>query len=55
MQARHDQALHGGSWLGFSAYIIRFPAKSFTVVVLSNLAQFQPDVIAAEISKIYLE
>jgi len=45
---------HGGAWLGFRTYIVRFPSQRFTVIVLSNLAQFQPDVIAAEISKIYL-
>lgn len=46
---------HGGAWLGFRTYIVRFPTRRFTVIVLSNLAQFEPDAIAAEISKIYLD
>jgi CubicO group peptidase (beta-lactamase class C family) len=46
---------HGGAWLGFRTYILRFPTQRFTVIVLSNLAQFEPDKIAAEISKIYLD
>lgn len=46
---------HGGSWLGFRTYILRFPDQRFTVIVLSNLDQFRPDVLATEISKIYLD
>jgi CubicO group peptidase (beta-lactamase class C family) len=46
---------HGGAWLGFRTYILRFPAQKFTVVVLSNLSEFQPDTMATEISRIYLE
>ena len=50
----HETLSHGGGWLGFRTYILRFPEQRFTVVVLSNLAQFKPNVIAVEISKIYL-
>lgn len=46
---------HGGSWLGFRTYILRFPDQRFTVIVLANLAEFEPDVIATEISRIYLD
>lgn len=45
---------HGGGWLGFRTYILRFPNHRFTVIVLSNLAEFKPWAIGAEISKIYL-
>ena len=45
---------HSGSWLGFNNYLVRFPSERFTVIVLSNLAQFQPARIASKISKIYL-
>ena len=51
----HETLSHGGGWLGFRTYILRFPEQRFTVVVLSNLAQFKPNVIAVEISKIYLD
>lgn len=51
----YDTLKHGGAWLGFRTYILRFPAERFTVIVLSNLAQFEPDKIAIEISRIYLD
>lgn len=55
-QALGREALaHSGSWLGFRTYILRFPDQRFTVVVLSNLAEFEPDVMATEVSKVYLE
>lgn len=49
-----DEVWHGGSWLGFHNCILRFPDQRFTVVVLSNVAQLEPTVIASKISKIYL-
>ena len=45
---------HTGSWLGFHNCIIRFPDQRFTVVVLSNVSQLDPYLIASKISKIYL-
>ena len=45
---------HTGSWLGFHNCIIRFPDQRFTVVVLSNVSQLDPYLIASTISKIYL-
>ena len=45
---------HSGGWAGFRTHISRFPAQRFTVVVLSNLGQFNPGVIANKIAKIYL-
>jgi CubicO group peptidase (beta-lactamase class C family) len=51
----HEALAHGGSWLGFRTYILRFPKQRFTVVVLSNFGQFKPDAVATEISEIYLD
>ena len=31
---------HSGSWLGFRTYIVRYPERRFTVVVLSNSSDF---------------
>jgi CubicO group peptidase (beta-lactamase class C family) len=45
---------HTGSWLGFHNCIMRFPDHRFTVVVLSNVSQLEPYMIASKISKIYL-
>jgi hypothetical protein len=49
-----DRVWHGGSWLGFRNQIFRFPKQHFTVVILSNIAQLQPQIITSKISKIYL-
>lgn len=37
---------HGGSWQGFRAAIARYPDEKLAVMVLSNLAQAQPEQIA---------
>jgi CubicO group peptidase (beta-lactamase class C family) len=49
-----NEVSHTGSWLGFRNCIIRFPDQHFTVIVLSNLSQFDPARIAVKIAKIYL-
>ena len=41
---------HGGSWQGFRAAIARYVDQGLTVVVLSNLAQAQPEIMAHEIA-----
>lgn len=45
---------HGGSWVGFRNMIMRFPDQRFTVVVLSNLAEFDPGGIAIRVAAVYL-
>ena len=45
---------HGGSWAGFRTYIIRVPSERFSIVVLSNSADFTPGVAAARIARLYL-
>jgi CubicO group peptidase (beta-lactamase class C family) len=49
-----DTVSHSGAWVGFRTHIFRFPNEHFTVVVLSNVAEFRPQLIATRISKIYL-
>jgi CubicO group peptidase (beta-lactamase class C family) len=49
-----DTVSHSGGWVGFCTEILRFPSEHFTVVVLSNVAEFKPERIATKISKIYL-
>jgi hypothetical protein len=49
-----DEVWHTGSWLGFHNVILRFPGQRFTVVVLSNVSQLEPSVLARKISKVYL-
>jgi CubicO group peptidase (beta-lactamase class C family) len=46
---------HGGSWLGFRNFVLRYPLQHFSVVVLSNLAQFDPGAVANKIARIYLQ
>ncbi|HEY6111408.1 MAG TPA: serine hydrolase domain-containing protein [Chthoniobacterales bacterium] len=49
-----DARYHRGDWVGFQNDILRFPSEHFTVVVLSNVKEFDPEKITEEISKIYL-
>lgn len=41
---------HGGSWQGFRSAIARYPEQRLGVIVLSNLAQAQPERIAHAIA-----
>jgi CubicO group peptidase (beta-lactamase class C family) len=43
---------HGGSWQGFRSSIERYPDFNLTVVVLSNLAQAEPESIAMGVAGI---
>ncbi len=45
---------HGGADAGFRTVMQYFPKEKFGVVVLSNLAQFSPGQLAAQIADIYL-
>ncbi len=45
-QAGHRTIEHGGSWQGFKAHIARYVNDRLTVVVLANLAEAKPGVIA---------
>ena len=44
----------GGSWVGFRTYIMRVPSEHFTVVVLSNAANYGPADRARRIANVYL-
>jgi CubicO group peptidase (beta-lactamase class C family) len=37
---------HGGSWQGFQTYISRFPGQKLSIIVLTNLAQANPERIS---------
>lgn len=43
---------HGGSWQGFQTHIARFPDADLTIIVLSNLAQANPERISDGIAAI---
>ncbi len=45
---------HGGSFVGFRSYYLRFPDQRFSVVVLANQGPFRDYEIAREIALIYL-
>lgn len=45
---------HGGSWVGFRTHIARCPDEHFTVVILSNRADFDAESYVAPIAKIFL-
>lgn len=45
---------HGGSWLGFKNMLVRYPDQRFTVILLSNIEQFDREVLASKIARLYL-
>jgi hypothetical protein len=45
---------HGGSWAGYRAEMMRFPAQKFTVTCLCNLATTNPTNLATKVADIYL-
>jgi CubicO group peptidase (beta-lactamase class C family) len=50
----HRVVEHEGSWQGFETDISRYLDDKLTVVVLTNLAEAEPDVIANHVSEMYL-
>ncbi len=44
---------HAGGWLGFSTFIVRYPEHRFSVIVLSNLDDFEGEEYADRIADIY--
>jgi CubicO group peptidase (beta-lactamase class C family) len=50
----HRIVSHGGSLTGFRSMMMRFPDDRLTIIVLTNLAQANPDLIARKIAAIYL-
>src|SRR4029077_20575657 len=45
---------HGGSWGGYRAELMRFPAQHFSVACLCNLANADPSRRALEVADVYL-
>jgi CubicO group peptidase (beta-lactamase class C family) len=43
---------HGGAWQGFKAYISRYLGDDFTVILLTNLANTEPDVFTDAIAAV---
>lgn len=51
----HRCIRHGGSWVGFRTHIARYPDDRFTIVILSNRADFTPEKYVDAIADIYLD
>ena len=45
---------HGGSWMGYRAEMIRFPAQRFSVICLANLGSINPSRLARQVADLYL-
>ena len=46
---------HGGALGGYRTQLMRFPDLHFSVIILSNLAMFNPTALAYQVADIYLE
>ncbi len=46
---------HDGGWVGFNTVINRYPDIGFTIIILSNRAEFDPTEKADRIAEIYLD
>ena len=51
----HRRISHGGSWVGFRTAIARHPDAGFSIVLLSNRADFDSSEFVNPISDIYLD
>ncbi len=51
----HRRISHGGSWVGFRTAIARHPDASFSIVLLSNRADFDSSEFIDPITDIYLD
>lgn len=45
---------HGGSWVGFRTYALRFPEHAFAVFVLCNAASADPGALARRVADLFL-
>src|SRR6185503_19154146 len=45
---------HSGGDAGYRSHVMRFPDQKFAVVVLSNLAAFNPPGMARQVADLYL-
>ncbi|MBT31876.1 MAG: penicillin-binding protein [Thalassobius sp.] len=50
-----NQISHGGADAGYRTFLLRYPDQEFAVVVLSNLANFNPGGLANQVADLYLE
>jgi len=55
VQDGHRLIEHEGQWQGFETQICRYVDDGLTVVVLTNLAEAKPDVIAHGVAGLYLQ
>ena len=51
----HEVIGHAGAWQGFKTQISRYVDDKLTVVVLSNLAEADPEQIAEHVAELYLK
>ena len=49
----HLRVRHGGSWVGFRTHIARCPQQRFTVIILSNRADLDPEQYVDRIAAIW--
>ena len=50
----HRLISHGGAWVGFRAFIGRYPTQRLTIVLLSNRGDFNGPEFYPSITRLYL-
>ena len=50
-----NEIQHGGADAGYRSYLTRFPDENFSVIVLSNSAEFSSGTMAYKVVDIYLK
>jgi CubicO group peptidase (beta-lactamase class C family) len=50
----HQRMWHYGDTMGFHSYIARFPADRFTIIVLTNRTDLDPESLALQAADVYL-
>ncbi len=44
---------HSGGWVGFSTFVVHYPEREFSVIVLSNLGEFDAEEAAHHVTDIF--
>jgi CubicO group peptidase (beta-lactamase class C family) len=46
---------HSGSWAGYRSQLLRFPDQQFSVILLANISNLNPTLLAYKVADLYLD